>query len=87
VDGADFLVWQRGYGIGTAHAEGDANFDGVVDGDDLTIWQAQFGATASSVTAQAAKEAQRKARTKIEQALQQRLFDGIPEDGGDYASN
>jgi hypothetical protein len=45
VDGADFLLWQRGLGLtsGADRNDGDANGDGDVDGDDLGIWQAQFG--------------------------------------------
>jgi hypothetical protein len=47
VDGADFLAWQRGVGVGTDLSTGDANDDNVVDGDDLAIWRDQFGPTAS----------------------------------------
>jgi hypothetical protein len=43
VDGNDFLVWQRGLGVGTTLAQGDADGDGDVDGGDLTIWRSQFG--------------------------------------------
>ncbi len=41
VDGADFLIWQRGYG----HA---SNFDarGDVDGNDFVIWQRTLGGAA-----------------------------------------
>ena len=42
VDGADFFTWQRGYDLGTTHAEGDANGDGMVVGNDLAIWHDQF---------------------------------------------
>ena len=38
VDGNDFLVWQRGHGVGTTDEQGDANGDGAVTGEDLTIW-------------------------------------------------
>lgn len=43
VDGADFLTWQRGFGVGTDLSSGDANDDNVVDDADLTIWKNQFG--------------------------------------------
>ena len=60
VDGADFLAWQRGYGIaaGTAlPADGDANGDLTVDGLDLAIWRAQFGfVTSSTIVATSAPE-------------------------------
>ena len=29
VDGADFLTWQRGFGVGTTKVQGDANADSV----------------------------------------------------------
>ncbi|MCA9238379.1 MAG: hypothetical protein KDA44_23060, partial [Planctomycetales bacterium] len=44
IDGSDFLVWQRGFGMspGTAApGEGDANADRQVDGADLDAWQQQ----------------------------------------------
>lgn len=43
VDGADFLIWQRGLGTGTTLAEGDANGDMIVDHADLLLWEAQYG--------------------------------------------
>lgn len=45
VDGADFLIWQRGYGIasGATISQGDANDDGMVDSTDLQLWSANFG--------------------------------------------
>ena len=51
-DGQDFLTWQRGHGItsGAALADGDANGDEAVNGLDLTIWQTQFGTTATSMS-------------------------------------
>lgn len=50
VDGADFLVWQRGLQRGglATRADGDADSDGMVDGVDLLQWKAQFGAVAAS---------------------------------------
>jgi GH25 family lysozyme M1 (1,4-beta-N-acetylmuramidase) len=51
-DGADFLVWQRGLGISNDAnpSDGDANWDGAVDMDDLTVWHQQLG-TVSTVAA------------------------------------
>lgn len=45
VDGNDFLVWQRGFGITSIALpiDGDANGDLVVNGDDLVIWRSEFG--------------------------------------------
>jgi hypothetical protein len=43
VDGNDFLIWQRGVGVGTDNASGDANGSGGVDGADLAVWRSQFG--------------------------------------------
>jgi hypothetical protein len=45
IDGADFLAWQRGFGLSgqTNNMNGDANVDGLVDAADLTVWQSQFG--------------------------------------------
>jgi hypothetical protein len=45
VDGADFLIWQRGFGAagtGTPSA-GDANGDLDIYADDLAVWKSQFG--------------------------------------------
>jgi hypothetical protein len=45
VDGADFLIWQRGFGTPDAqNADGDADGDPDVDAADLTIWNNQYGA-------------------------------------------
>lgn len=49
VDGMDFLIWQRGFGSGTSHGQGDANGDSMVDAADLAIWQGQYG-TATTAT-------------------------------------
>ncbi len=43
IDGADFLTWQRGFGVGITLSEGDANGDNVVDAKDLIAWENQFG--------------------------------------------
>ncbi|TWU27592.1 hypothetical protein Pla144_23690 [Bythopirellula polymerisocia] len=44
VDGADFLIWQRGFGTSGAHkSDGDADNDHDVDQDDLTLWKNQYG--------------------------------------------
>jgi hypothetical protein len=43
VDGADFLIWQKGFGTGNNLASGDANGDLAVDGLDLGVWKTQFG--------------------------------------------
>ena len=47
VDGADFLVWQRGVsfsGNAATSTAGNADFDADVDGEDLAVWQVQFRA-------------------------------------------
>lgn len=49
VDGQDFLIWQRGFGVGATLAEGNANGDGAIDDADLQVWKDQFGAPASMV--------------------------------------
>ena len=46
VDGRDFLVWQRNFGLTgaiNANDKGDANNDGNVNNVDLPIWQDQYG--------------------------------------------
>ncbi len=48
VDGEDFLIWQRGFGVGTTLAEGDANDDNLVNATDLAIWESQYGTAALS---------------------------------------
>ena len=52
VDGADFLVWQRGVGTanGATRAEGDANGDGAVTAADLKLWKDQAGKPAAAAT-------------------------------------
>jgi glycosidase len=51
VDGADFLVWQRGYNTGTQFGQGDANLDGVVSRPDLDHWLADFGNSSFQLSA------------------------------------
>lgn len=46
IDGVDFMIWQRGVGIGTTQPEGDANHNGSVDAADLGIWESQYGGLA-----------------------------------------
>jgi len=45
-DGADFLAWQRGFGIdeNATLEQGDADGNGVVDRFDLQVWSTNFGA-------------------------------------------
>lgn len=51
VDGHDFLIWERGFGVGTTNAEGDSDRDGDVDSLDLTQptlgWQDRSGDSAN----------------------------------------
>jgi len=44
IDGADFLTWQRGFGLmgQTDNTNGDATFDGTINGADLAVWESQF---------------------------------------------
>jgi hypothetical protein len=49
VDGADFLIWQRGYDAATpSPEEGDANADGFVNAADLAIWRSRYGAATAA---------------------------------------
>ena len=46
VTGFDFLLWQLGVGTPAPNAvktDGDADSDTDVDGDDLNVWESQFG--------------------------------------------
>lgn len=54
VDGADFLIWQRGFGTiapNGRNSTGDADIDSDVDAADLAIWRSQFGTMAPSTVA------------------------------------
>lgn len=53
VDGADFLIWQRGFGAaGTGTpSTGDANEDLNINAADLAVWKSQFGGPGSSAVA------------------------------------
>lgn len=46
IDGADFLIWQRGLGAPGNNGTGDANGDGLVNGVDLGIWKNLFATAA-----------------------------------------
>ncbi|BBO35602.1 endonuclease [Lacipirellula parvula] len=50
VDGADFLVWQRGFGGAGGATDGDANGDGLINESDLMIWKGQAGAATAVAT-------------------------------------
>ena len=49
VDGDDFLIWQRNFGMqsGATVNDGDTDGDGDVDGDDFLSWQIEFGSGAN----------------------------------------
>ncbi|MEM9351709.1 MAG: PEP-CTERM sorting domain-containing protein [Planctomycetota bacterium] len=52
VDLADLVTLQRGFGVGTTLAEGDANGSGSVNGVDLAVWESQFtGAPVAAIAA------------------------------------
>ena len=63
VDGRDFLIWQRGFGLPDAlNADGNTNpgvgpgLDGDVDGDDLAVWQEKYGEPGPLVSSVAVPE-------------------------------
>jgi hypothetical protein len=58
VNGADFLIWQRGLGMTgqTSKGNGDANGDGTVNGADLALWKARFGGAPEAAAAGAVPE-------------------------------
>ncbi len=58
VDGADFLIFQRGVGLTgqTGKTNGNANSDTVVDGADLAIFQARYGGAPQTAVAAAVAE-------------------------------
>ncbi|QDT73564.1 dockerin type I domain-containing protein [Lacipirellula limnantheis] len=58
IDGADFLIWQRGLGLTgqTGKTNGDANSDTVVDAADLAIWKTTFGTTPAAAAVGAVPE-------------------------------
>lgn len=58
VNGRDFMIWQRGFGIttGATAAQGDADSDGDVDNDDLDMWRDEFGTVIESVSAVTAND-------------------------------
>ena len=45
VDGRDWLTVQSGFGAAGGHAQGDADFNGVINATDVVIWQSQYGLT------------------------------------------
>lgn len=56
VDGADFLVWQSGFGAAATNLTGDANGDGAANADDLAIWKGKFGTAGASASVAAVPE-------------------------------
>jgi hypothetical protein len=56
VDGADFLLWQRGLGRNgtSAPSSGDANGDGMVTHGDMGMWRENFGRTSPVASTSAA---------------------------------
>jgi hypothetical protein len=58
IDGRDFLIWQRGFGLTGQNDNtlGDADFSGTIDGDDLIVWQDQYGGAPPLAAAAAVPE-------------------------------
>ena len=58
VDGRDFLIWQRGFGLTgeTGKTNGNANADTVVDGLDYAAWKAKFGGAPAAAAGGAVPE-------------------------------
>ncbi|MGI9429135.1 MAG: choice-of-anchor Q domain-containing protein, partial [Bythopirellula sp.] len=65
VDGADFLRWQRGFGItsGALLADGNSDDDEDVDASDLAVWKSTYGDGAPGVLA--AQSVENRAATAI----------------------
>lgn len=57
VNGADFLIWQRGFGVGSSHNAGDADDSGTVNAADLVWWKTTFGTSAGMASFAAVPEA------------------------------
>lgn len=52
VDGRDFILWQRGFGMSGQdinNGNGDADGDMDVDADDLAVWQQNYGLNATGL--------------------------------------
>jgi MYXO-CTERM domain-containing protein len=56
VDGRDFLIWQRNAGGPGDDTQGDADGDGNVTANDLSIWESLYGTELSSSSAAAVPE-------------------------------
>ncbi len=57
VDGLDFMEWQKGLGKndGTSVADGDFNYDGVVNNADRAVWESKYNQSNSAPAAAAPK--------------------------------
>jgi hypothetical protein len=79
VDGADFLTWQRG--LGTANnavrSQGDANADGKVDLDDLSVWRSTIGAADVQTLAPAAGVAESSSADGVDLSSLAALWPGV----------